>query len=221
MPLRTITFLVLLVAAPAVTAQSSESSEPSEPAEARDGRPATPGRGEVSMTLLAGRFEGPSDADAAGGLEFGLAVGWPTFSMGLRLSLETLGAGMGLGFGATLGPRIPLGERSSLELLGDFGLVHYSVSDSDIVIASERNSGSGAVVPSAGLRLGVRRVALSGRSAVSFGLAARWVEPKTVTYESTGCFLFFCSTVEETVGYGGTTVGAYLSLTGISPQARR
>jgi hypothetical protein len=213
MPLRTLLCLSLLVTAQTVSAQSAE---PAEPGSVR--KPPTPVHGETSMTILAGRFEGPSDTDAAGGLEFGLGVGWPAFSMGLRFSLDTLGAGMGLGLGAVLGPRIALGKRVSLEVLGDAGLVHYSVADTDILFASEQNSGSSAVVPSAGLRVGLRRVALGGRSAVSLGVAFRWVQPQTVTYESTSCLLILCSTREETAGYGGTTVGAYLSLTGISRQ---
>jgi hypothetical protein len=106
--------VAVLVAAPASA---------SEPAEALEQTALAPDlfRGpkalEWTATVLGGGYRGPLPENGAGALEVGLGIGWPSFTMGLRLSLDSMSKSLGLGVGGQVGPRFRLSDRARVELL--------------------------------------------------------------------------------------------------------
>jgi hypothetical protein len=174
---------------------------------------------EWTATVLGGSYQGRLPYNGAGTLHLGLGIGYPNFVMGLRVSLDGMGEGMGYGIGLQLGPRFRLGDTVRLELVADGGVESYSVDyDADLLLVSGKATGSSRTLPSAGLRTGLMMLRSDGGFAVTIGAMARWTRPATVVYQSTTCLVMaLCGSDSKTTSYGGTMVGAYLTFTRLRP----
>jgi hypothetical protein len=176
---------------------------------------------EFPVTLMAGSYRGPSPASGAGLLDFGIQLAGRHLVGGMRFGVDTLGDALGVGAGVSAGARVPVGATVRAELLGELGVNYYEISDTDVIVASEDNAGSGATLPTAGLRLGLTWPIRSGAASLGVGAMVRWVRPETVTYSATGCvLLFFCETSTRTASFGGTVTGLYVTFAAVKPAHR-
>jgi hypothetical protein len=210
-----LTLVLALAAAPAAADEPytppGMTFGPAAPAPATPAAPGAPADPVAATTTASSAYRG-------GDLGFGLFAGrgllgfdvevladLTRLAVGFRGASRLEDASNGVDVTGIFGLRQEISRTVRLDLLGEAGLALYRVNDHGTTTAS----GSTAGLPLVGVRAGLTWY--RPNRFVRLGAMVRSSPGRTVAYTETECLLFFCSSREKEVRYGGTAVGAYLT----------